>query len=172
VPRPSTLADRYDEETEMRTVVLAMMTTLNGRLDDPGAWVTSIADDQYAEIEAGFDGFDTILVGSTTYAEMLAYWPAAETSDEGFAGANAEINRRVAHKMNTYPKFVFTKSHEKRPLEWANAEQILAHTDDDIVAFTETLRQQPGRDIHLAGGAAVGGRFIIDSSRALRCTGS
>ena len=34
----------------MRKVVLAMMTTLNGRLDDPGAWVTGLSDDHYEEI--------------------------------------------------------------------------------------------------------------------------
>jgi hypothetical protein len=28
-----------------------MMTTLNGRLDDPLAWVKSVGDDQYREID-------------------------------------------------------------------------------------------------------------------------
>ena len=40
-----------------------MMTTLNGRLDDPGAWVTGIPDDLYAEIDRVYESFDTILVG-------------------------------------------------------------------------------------------------------------
>lgn len=30
----------------MRKIVLQMMTTLNGRLDDPAAWVHDVVDDQ------------------------------------------------------------------------------------------------------------------------------
>ena len=56
-----------------------MMTTLNGRLDDPGAWVTGIPDDLYAELDRLYESFDTILVGRTTCAEMAEYWPGAET---------------------------------------------------------------------------------------------
>ena len=35
----------------MRTLTLQMMTTLNGRLDDPGAWVSPITEDLYSEID-------------------------------------------------------------------------------------------------------------------------
>jgi hypothetical protein len=35
----------------MRKIVLQMMTTLNGRLDDPAAWVHDLVDDQYREID-------------------------------------------------------------------------------------------------------------------------
>ena len=35
----------------MRMVVMGMMTTLNGRLDDPDAWVTGVPDDLYAELD-------------------------------------------------------------------------------------------------------------------------
>jgi hypothetical protein len=38
-----------------------MMTTLNGRLDDPDAWVTDISDDLYREIDRVYGTFDTIL---------------------------------------------------------------------------------------------------------------
>jgi dihydrofolate reductase len=58
----------------MRKVVMRMMTTLNGRLDDPDAWVTGVPDDLYAELDRLYETFDTILVGRTTYEEMFAYW--------------------------------------------------------------------------------------------------
>ncbi len=65
----------------MRKVVMGMMTTLNGRLDDPDVWVTGIPDDLYAELDRLYATFDTILVGHTTYDEMFEYWPGAEADE-------------------------------------------------------------------------------------------
>ena len=67
----------------MRKVVFAMMTTLNGRLDDQLVWVDIIGDDLYTEIDRAYDSFDTVLVGRVTYEEMFAYWPGAETEEGG-----------------------------------------------------------------------------------------
>jgi dihydrofolate reductase len=136
--------------TTMRKVVLGMMTTLNGRLDDPDAWMTGVPDDLYEELDRLYDTFDTILVGRTTYREMLEYWPGAETAEGG-----SDISKRMARKMNAYKKYVFTGASEKTPLEWNNAEQVLAHGDEDIVTFVEDLKAQSGGDIHLSGGARL-----------------
>ena len=54
----------------MRKIVFQMMTTLNGRLDDPMAWVHGVGDDQYREIDRIYATYDTVLVGRTTYEEM------------------------------------------------------------------------------------------------------
>jgi hypothetical protein len=35
----------------MRNVVMQMMTTVNGRLDDPNAWVTGLPDDVYEDLD-------------------------------------------------------------------------------------------------------------------------
>ena len=78
----------------MRNVVMQMMTTVNGRLDDPNAWVTGLPDDVYEELDRQYETFDTILVGRTTYEEMLAYWPGAETAEDG-----SETSRSMARKM-------------------------------------------------------------------------
>jgi len=134
----------------MRKVVMGMMTTLNGRLDDPAAWVTGIPDDLYAELDRLYETFDTILVGRTTYDEMLEYWPGAETESGG-----SESSRSMARKMNSYKKYVFTGASEKTALPWNNAEEVLAHGDDDIVAFVGALKARPGGDIHLSGGARL-----------------
>jgi dihydrofolate reductase len=134
----------------MRKVVMLMMTTLNGRLDDPDAWLTGIPDDLYSEIDRRYETFDTVLVGRTTYKEMLEYWPSAETAED-----SSEINRSMARKMNTYKKYVFTRGPEKTPLEWNNSELVPAHGDDDVAAFVNDLKAQPGGDIHLSGGARL-----------------
>ena len=134
----------------MRKVVMGMMTTLNGRLDDPDVWVTGIPDDLYAELDRLYETFDTILVGRTTYDEMFEYWPGAETAEGG-----SESSRSMARKMNAYKKYVFTGASETTALEWNNAEEVPAHGDDDIVAFVDDLKAQPGGDIHLSGGARL-----------------
>lgn len=134
----------------MRKVVMGMMTTLNGRLDDPNEWTTEIPDDLYAEIEGRFETFDTILVGRTTYEEMFEYWPGAETAEGG-----SEISKGMARKMNRYTKYVFSGASEQTELEWDNAEQVLVHSDDDVTRFVNELKSRSGGDIHLAGGAQL-----------------
>jgi dihydrofolate reductase len=134
----------------MRKVVMGMMTTLNGRLDDPDAWMTGVPDDLFAELDRLYGTFDTVLVGRTTYDEMFEYWPGAETAED-----SSEINKSMARKMNAYKKYVFTGASEKTPLEWNNAEQVLAHRDEDIATFVDELKAQSGGDIHLSGGARL-----------------
>ncbi len=134
----------------MRNLVMQMMTTLNGRLDDPAAWVTGIPEDLYAELDRLYGTFDTILVGRTTYEEMFAYWPGAESAEGG-----SESSRSMARKMNTYKKYVFTGAREKPALEWNNAEAVPARGDEDIVAFVDGLKARSGGDMHLSGGARL-----------------
>lgn len=139
----------------MRKVVLQMITTLNGRIDDPYAWMNDISDDLYTEINRVYSTFDTILVGQTTYAEMFAYWPGADTEEGG-----SNINKSMARKMNSYKKFVFSTAAVKKTLEWHNAEQVLVHSDEEIIKFIAELKAQPGGDIHLSGGARLAQTFV------------
>jgi dihydrofolate reductase len=129
---------------------MGMMTTLNGRLDDPDAWMTEVPDDLYAEIDRRFETFDAILVGRTTYDEMFEYWPGAETAEDG-----SEISKSMARKMNRYTKYVFSRANEQMELEWDNAEQVLVHGDEDLARVVNELKSRAGGDIHLAGGAQL-----------------
>ena len=138
----------------MRNVVLAMMTTLNGRLDAPDEWVTGVSEDHFQEIDRGYAGFDTILVGRVTAAEMYADWPTA--GDQEDAG---ESLKSMAKKMHSYKKLVFTTDLELQ-LEWNNAEPVVVSTDDDIRSFVEGLKTRPGADIHLSGGARLAQTLI------------
>jgi len=133
----------------VRKVVLAMMTTLNGRLDDPAAWMTGVSDDHYQEINRGYATFDTILVGRVTADEMAADWPSARDAEDA-----GDTHRSMAEKMHTYKKYVFTTDPELS-LSWNNAEPVVVSTDDDIRAFVTDLQAQPGGDIHLSGGARL-----------------
>ena len=137
----------------MRNLVMQMMTTLNGRLDHPEAWVAEIPDDLYAELDRLYESYDTVLVGRTTAVEMAEYWPGAETDAAGSA-----ISRSMARKMNAYQKYVFTTSSE--PLGWSNAELVSVEGDDALGAFVERLKGQSGGDIHLSGGARLARTLI------------
>ena len=137
----------------MRQLVMQMMTTLNGRLDHPEDWVPEIPGDLYAELDRIYGSFDTVLVGRTTALEMAEYWPGAETDE-----SEPAVARSMARKMNTYKKYVFTRSGE--PLEWSNVELVGPDNDEAVVAFVEELKARPGGDIHLSGGAQLARTLI------------
>jgi dihydrofolate reductase len=133
----------------VRKVVLAMMTTLNGRLDDPDAWVTDVGPDHFEEIARGYATFDTVLVGRVTYEEMYEYWPTAGDGDDA-----SDTQRAMAEMMNSYKKYVFSTGPERK-LEWDNSEPAIVGNDDELRGFVEELKAQPGKDIHLSGGARL-----------------
>ncbi|MDW6021914.1 dihydrofolate reductase family protein [Mesorhizobium sp. BAC0120] len=146
----------------MRKIVLQMMTTLNGRLDDPLAWLHGVSDDQYREIDRLYASYDTILVGRTTYEEMAAYWPGAV--NEG-----TEANRSMARRMNAYKKVVFSRSGREGLTEWVNVEQVVVRSDADLARYLTELKARPGGDIHLSGGASLAqsviGLGLVDEFR-------
>jgi dihydrofolate reductase len=133
----------------MRKIVFQMMTTLNGRLDDPLAWVNSVGEDQYRAIDQLYDGYDTVLVGRTTYEEMAAYWPGALTEAQG-----TETNQVMAGRMHAYRKLVFSKSGGAALTPWNNVEQVAAETDEALRDYLVALKGQVGKDIHLSGGSS------------------
>lgn len=131
----------------MRKIVLHMMTTLNGRLDDPMVWLSGVSDDQYRDIDRIYAGYDTVLVGRVTYEEMAAYWPGAVS--EG-----TEANRSMARRMGANRKLVFSRSGREKPSAWNNAEQVVAGNDGKLAEYLAKLKGEPGRDITLSGGAS------------------
>lgn len=131
----------------MRKVVLQMMTTLNGRLDDPMAWLHGVSDEQYRAIDKLYAGYDTVLAGRITYEEMAAYWPGAIS--EG-----TETNRKMARRMRDCRKLVFSRSGGHELTEWNNVEQVVTADDGELARSISGLKAQPGGDIHLSGGAS------------------
>lgn len=133
----------------MRKIVLQMMTTLDGRLDEPFAWMHSVDDEQYRDIERRYATFDTVLVGRTTFDEMVGYWPAVLADGEG-----SDTNRAMARHMHDYRKLVFSRSGDRPLPAWNNSEQVVMPGDAELADYIAGLKAQPGSDIHLAGGAS------------------
>lgn len=139
----------------MPKLVFQMMTTLTGRLDSPYEWIDSVSDDHYQAIEATYAKFGTVLVGRTTYDEMVAYWPSAHASGEGSA-----TNRLMAKHMHDCRKIAFSR-HGTRPLlPWNNAEQVSAPDDAALDAIIAELKSGDGKDLHLSGGSSFARRVI------------
>ncbi|OCO98731.1 MULTISPECIES: dihydrofolate reductase family protein [unclassified Ensifer] len=134
----------------MRNIVLQMMTTLDGRLDDPLAWMGTVVEEQYRAIDRLYAGYDTVLVGRTTYEEMVGYWPGALADD-----ANGETNRIMAKRMHDYRKIVFSRAGEQAISPWNNAEKVVALDDAALSRYLMELKAAPGGDIHLSGGASL-----------------
>lgn len=134
----------------MRKIVLQMMTTLNGRLDDPLAWMGTVGDEQYRAIDRLYATYDTVLVGRVTYEEMAAYWPGALSDDVG-----TETNRKMARRMHDYRKLVFSRSGAQALTDWHNVDQVVVANDEALANYLLRLKAQPGGDIHLSGGASL-----------------
>lgn len=122
----------------MRKIVFQMMTTLNGRLDDPMAWVHGVSDDQYRQIDRIYAAYDTVLVGRTTYEEMAAYWPGALTDRAG-----TETNQKMAQWMNDCRKLVLSRSGREKLADWNNTEQVVVRADDELTDFLTGLKARP-----------------------------
>lgn len=145
----------------MRKIVFQMMATLNGRLEKPYEWLHSVCEDQYQRIDRIYADYDTVLVGRTTYEEMAAYWPTALSETEG-----TETNRKMARRMRDYRKLVFSKQKGHGLTEWQHVEPVIAADDKALRDFLVSLKERPGKDIHLSGGASfaqsVTGLGLVD----------
>ena len=65
-----------------------------------------------------------------------------------------ETNQAMARRMHAYRKLVFSRSGRHKLTEWNNTDQVVATTDDELARYLANLKAQPGRDIHLSGGAS------------------
>jgi dihydrofolate reductase len=128
----------------MRKVVVSEYVTLDGVMSDPGGgdktkhggWSFQFWSDEAAKFK--FDELfasDALLLGRVTYEGFAKAWPTMK-DDGGFAD-----------RMNNMPKYVVSRTLEK--LSWNNSRLINGDVADEV----STLKQQPGRDILIAGSA-------------------
>lgn len=91
-------------------------------------------DDEYDDYAINFlNSVDVLLFGRVTYQLMMGHWPTA--------------SGEIAHKMNTLPKIVFTKTLEK--VDW----QFTRLVKENIIEEIKNLKQQPGKDLAILGSA-------------------
>ena len=145
----------------MRTLILSVMTTLDGFTAGPNGeleWI-DVADDELdtrlAELLAGIDG---MFFGRVAYELLAQHWPAAENSSR-------EIEAEQARRMNSLPKYVLSRS--SLTTDWGPARRV----GDDLPREVAQMKEQPGKDLALFAGATAISAFashdLIDEYRIM-----
>jgi dihydrofolate reductase len=100
------------------------------------------------------------MYGRVCYEGMATFWPAAEADPQ----SPPELVE-FARKINSKPKIVFSKTLEKA--DWKNTRIVRENIGDEITK----LKQEPGKDLVLFGGADIAATFmqlgLIDEYRLL-----
>jgi dihydrofolate reductase len=121
----------------MRNVVLGMQTSLDSYVATPDGklnWAFAHFDDELnAAAMEQLSQLDTILLGRVNFTEQAAVWPHQQNP--------------MADLMNRLNKIVFSSTPQQ--VEWANSRQANGSPAEEITQ----LKQQPGKDIGVAGGA-------------------
>ncbi|MBF6595259.1 MAG: dihydrofolate reductase family protein [Thermaceae bacterium] len=122
----------------MRKVVVTEFLSLDGVMEDP-SWTFQFGSREQEQFK--FDELkasDALLLGRVTYEGFAAAWPhmLEQTGEFGVM-------------MNDYPKYVVSTTLKK--LEWKNSHLLGGNLVEEIYK----LKQQPGRDILVAGSAKL-----------------
>ena len=122
----------------MRKVIVSEFVTLDGVMEAPDKWQFPFWNDETGKFKVDeLFASDALLLGRVTYQEFAAAWPSM-TDDEGFAD-----------RMNSLPKFVVSTT--LKEAKWNNSRLIKGNVVQEI----SKLKQQPGQDILISGGAGL-----------------
>jgi class 3 adenylate cyclase/dihydrofolate reductase len=141
----SVSATRSEASRFMRRLVVAEFMTLDGVMEAPGfeehrdgknAWALRFQSEETQQfVRDQFASADAFLLGRTTYQIWAAFWPSAPVDDV------------FTKQMNALPKYVV--SHTLKEVTWSNSHLL----QGDVFAEIAALKDQPGRDIVVAGSA-------------------
>ncbi|MCK8490872.1 dihydrofolate reductase family protein [Spirosoma sp. RP8] len=134
----------------MRKVKLQMQLSLDGFVAGPNGemdWLVWNWDDTLNQYVTDLtESVDCILLGRNLAQGFIPAWASRaqnpETADAG------------THKMNDLPKVVFSKTLDT--VEWTN----VTLANGDITEEVNQLKQLPGKDLILYGGAELASSFI------------
>jgi dihydrofolate reductase len=136
----------------MRKVILAMQMTLDGLIEGPKGELDWAAKEDVEAWQDHFDlmqSVDTLLLGRVMYPGFEKYWLAAPTNP---SSTKNEIEyARLADRIQ---KIVFSRTLEK--VEWKTTRIAKDHIPEEI----QRMKQQPGKDMVLLGGAGLVSTFV------------
>jgi len=127
------------------------VATPNGEMD----WVT-MNDDEVGKylIADLLTNADTMLLGRVLYQGFESYWPAT--------AKNPSTPKNLvdfANWVDNSPKIVFSTTLKK--VEWKNSELIQIKSDEDISEEVKKLKQKPGKDMVIFGGARMAATLVV-----------
>lgn len=120
----------------MSKIVVTEFLSLDGVMEAPDQWQFPFFDDEMGKYK--FDELyasDAQLLGRVTYEIFASAWPSMN-DEAGFV-----------ERMNGMPKYVVSTTLEKA--DWNNTTII----NDNVAEEVAKLKEQPGRDILIAGSA-------------------
>ncbi len=136
----------------MRKVIVAMQVTLDGFIEGPNGeldWAMKEDEETWNDHFELMRSVDTLLLGRVMYPDYEKYWLAAPTNP---SSTKNEIEyARLADKMQ---KIVFSKTLEK--VGWKTTRIIRDHIAKEILK----MKQQPGKDMVILGGAGLVSTFM------------
>lgn len=141
----------------MRKILLPMMMTLDGFVAGPNGemdWLPPFDDgalweDLHEEMWTKLRSVDTLLLGRVTYQIWETFWPAAGSNPRS-TKSDIEFSRFADRTQ----KVVFSKTLDK--VEWKNTKLVRG----DIAEEVSRLKEPPGKDLALAGGAGIAQTFM------------
>jgi dihydrofolate reductase len=135
----------------LRKVIASPFVTLDGFIAGPaGELDWSVGDEAFdrEQLPVLLSRVDTILLGRLTYQALATYWPFASAEDD-----------RIAERMNTIPKLVFSGTLAEAPWGHFNNARVVTDDPDEAVA---KLKQQSGKDLVIFGS----GRLVSELAQA------
>lgn len=134
----------------MRKVILSMMVSLDGYIEDDHKKIDwHVWDEEMSQYMIHFfTRIDLLLFGRITYQKMAEFWPTP---------ASATEDPTIADRMNTLPKVVFSTTLKNADWgKWNNSMLV----KENIVEEISRLKQQPGKDMVIFGGADLASTFV------------
>jgi dihydrofolate reductase len=137
----------------MRKVILAMQISLDGFVGGPNGemdWVTMSDEMDDSLLPELMERADTCLIGRSLYLGFLSYWPTAPATNPKLSKSEIKFSSWIeqAHKV------VFSTTLDRA--EWNNSRLVRG----DVAAEVMRLKQQPGRDMIIFGGARIAQEFV------------
>lgn len=127
----------------MKKVILNLAVTLDGFIEGPNGETDWCIMDDDMKFDAFIDSIDTMLYGRVSYDAWGNYQPRNDAS---------EAEKMMWKDIHSKSKFVFSRQHR--------SDGKATFISSDISAKIAELRQQPGKDIWLYGGANLISTFI------------
>jgi len=140
----------------MRRVISDLMMSLDGCFEGPKGeidWFVWDKDMEKYSLDV-LQTVDAILLGRVAYQLFASYWPTPAAAAE---------NPAIASLMNRLPKIAFSRTLDK--VEWNNSRLVRDNIPEEMAG----LKNQPGKDLVMFGGAGIFSAFarlgLIDEYR-------
>ena len=127
----------------MRKIILNLATTLDGFIEGVNGELDWCILEEDMQFNSFLESIDTIFYGRVSYDLWGNYQPDASASD---------MEKEISSAIQRKKKFVFSSQ--------SRVDDKATFISTDVVAQVEKIRDQPGKDIWLYGGAKLITTFI------------